>query len=140
MNNYKALEGRITCPCCGYPTLTRRSEYEVCELCNWEDDGQSDVDADEVPGGPNGNYSLTEARQNFLLYHVMYRPDHDTRITGGDSPLEKHTKLALITAFQKFAVTTEYREIIATEILRLERVLRDELKRLIKEYEDRSRT
>src|SRR5579863_7304160 len=31
----------IVCPCCGYPTLTDRDAYEICCLCNWEDDGQN---------------------------------------------------------------------------------------------------
>ena len=39
---------RITCPCCGYPTLTGPRLYEICELCWWEDDGQDDPHANEV--------------------------------------------------------------------------------------------
>lgn len=56
---------RYTCPCCGYPTLGERGGYQICELCNWEDDGQDDSQADKVWGGPNGAYSLAEARVNF---------------------------------------------------------------------------
>ena len=56
---------RFSCPCCGYPTLGGRAEYEICELCFWEDDGQDAPNADEVWGGPNHGYSLTEAQQNF---------------------------------------------------------------------------
>jgi hypothetical protein len=26
------------CFCCGYKTLTRRGEYEICPVCWWEDD------------------------------------------------------------------------------------------------------
>jgi len=72
-----------TCPCCGYPAIRRRSFYEICSLCGWEDDGQDDPEfapypnsflADDVAGGPNGSYSLTEARVNFAQYHQMYRP------------------------------------------------------------------
>jgi hypothetical protein len=37
----------VTCPCCGYPTLRSRDAYDICELCNWEDDGQ-DADSAEV--------------------------------------------------------------------------------------------
>jgi hypothetical protein len=40
----------------------------------WEDDGEDDPDADEVLGGPNGDYSLTEARENFSAYRTQYRP------------------------------------------------------------------
>jgi hypothetical protein len=30
---------RLSCPCCGYPTLGASGAYEICFLCNWEDDG-----------------------------------------------------------------------------------------------------
>jgi uncharacterized protein YjbI with pentapeptide repeats len=53
------------CPCCYSRTLTGRRHFEICEVCFWEDDGQDDVDADFVRGGPNGNLSLTEGRANY---------------------------------------------------------------------------
>ena len=68
------MDDLFKCPCCGYPTLRSRGDYEVCYLCNWEDDGQDDFDADTITGGPNGDYSLTEARQNYKRYLTMYRP------------------------------------------------------------------
>jgi len=34
-------------------------------VCYWEDDGQNDVSADEIWGGPNKDLSLTQARLNF---------------------------------------------------------------------------
>ncbi|MDQ5823579.1 MAG: DUF1801 domain-containing protein [Chloroflexota bacterium] len=37
-------------------------------MCTWEDDGQDDPRADEVWGGPNGDRSLTYARQQFKQY------------------------------------------------------------------------
>lgn len=52
----------FTCPNCGYPTLSERKGYEICYICYWEDDGQDDIDADEIWGGPNHNLSLTESR------------------------------------------------------------------------------
>jgi hypothetical protein len=56
----------FTCPSCGFPTLTDRNNYYICEICNWEDEDQDDPDADEVRGGPNcgPNYdlSLTQSR------------------------------------------------------------------------------
>lgn len=55
----------VTCPGCGYPTLAARKGYEICLVCNWEDDGQEEAQADEVWGGPNGNMSLTENRLGF---------------------------------------------------------------------------
>ncbi len=54
----------FTCPGCGYPTLTERAVYDICVICQWEDDSQDDKEADNVWGGPNGNLSLTENRIN----------------------------------------------------------------------------
>lgn len=62
------------CPCCGFQSLTERGNYEICPLCKWEDDGQDDPHADEVWGGPNDDYSLSEARKNFKSNASMYRP------------------------------------------------------------------
>ncbi len=73
---------RATCPCCGYPTINGRVAYDICPLCGWEDDGQDDAERgpsgsprpDDVAGGPNLDYSLTEARANFAEHVTMYRP------------------------------------------------------------------
>ncbi|HTO16772.1 MAG TPA: CPCC family cysteine-rich protein [Edaphocola sp.] len=51
-----------SCPGCGYPTLSERGAYEICDVCNWEDDNQDDQNANENWGGPNSNLSLTENR------------------------------------------------------------------------------
>jgi hypothetical protein len=63
----------VVCPCCGYPTLSARGNYDICGLCWWEDDGQDDAAADDVAGGPNSDYSLTEARRNFAAHQTQYR-------------------------------------------------------------------
>jgi Cysteine-rich CPCC len=131
-----SLQSRVMCPCCGYLTLSSRADYEICELCNWEDDGQDDEDADEVWGGPNSDYSLTEARANFLKYRVMYAPDRDQRITRGDSPLEYETKGLLIAALKAVhSCNPAERKSLEQEVFRLEEILRSETSRKIKEYE-----
>ena len=135
------IESRVPCSCCGYPTLSEAAAYEICELCNWEDDGQSDSDADVVRGGPNGDYSLKEARENFRQFLVMYRPDHDTRATGSDTPTELQAKRELITAFERLRQRGNHKErtdAIAS-IRRLEAVLETEVYRSLKEYEDKHR-
>lgn len=53
------------CPCCLKRTIHEPAAYEICPVCFWEDDGQDDIDADIVRGGPNGKLSLVVARQNF---------------------------------------------------------------------------
>ena len=56
---------RFQCPCCQSFTLPEVRQFDVCPVCYWEDDGQDDLDADVVRGGPNGSLSLTAARQNY---------------------------------------------------------------------------
>ena len=58
----------IACPCCGLLTLCERGASEICPVCFWEDDGQSDLDAEEVFGGPNGPLSLAIARRNYVQF------------------------------------------------------------------------
>ena len=72
--SFKKFGRYFLCPCCYLPTLKSRQDYNICVLCDWEDDGQDDHNADKVLGGPNRDYSLTEARQNFKQYLTMYRP------------------------------------------------------------------
>ncbi len=69
-----------SCPCCGYGTLPTRGDFVICNLCDWEDDGQDDADADQIRGGPNGGYSLTDARVNFLRSLVMYAAPELARV------------------------------------------------------------
>ncbi|MEK4525284.1 CPCC family cysteine-rich protein [Paenibacillus sp. FSL H8-0104] len=65
------MKQRYKCPCCGYLTLFEL--FEICSMCNWEDDGQDDSHAEERWGGPNGDYTLSEARANFKRHLHMYR-------------------------------------------------------------------
>lgn len=57
------------CPCCGYPTLAEPAAYEICDICDWEDDGGEGY-------GPNG-CSLDEARDHFTQYLTCYGPTHE---------------------------------------------------------------
>src|SRR6266513_6347952 len=95
---------RFTCPCCGYPTLGARGGYQICYLCWWEDDGQDDHNAEEILGGPNADFSLERARRNFAIFPVMFEPENDRRISGGDSPAELATKQSVIVAFDSMAL------------------------------------
>lgn len=65
MEREKGKNGLYTCPCCGYATLEKSVDSEICDICYWEDDGQDDPEAKEAWGGPN-QLSLTEGRLNFL--------------------------------------------------------------------------
>jgi len=60
--------------------LYERYAWQNCILCIWEDeDGPEDL-PDEIYGGANSDYSLTESRLNFQKYLIMYRPS-DSRFT-----------------------------------------------------------
>lgn len=63
----------VNCPCCGYRTLSKQGNDQICEVCYWQDDGQDDPKADEVWGGPNKGLSLTQARINFRAFGAARR-------------------------------------------------------------------
>ena len=67
------FRNRYLCPCCAMPTLTSRGEFDICPICLWEDDGQGTADENIIHGGPNGGYSLHEARRNFKKTGCFYR-------------------------------------------------------------------
>jgi hypothetical protein len=58
----------FACPCCRCLTLGERGRFEICPVCFWEDDGQDDMDASVIRGGPNGALSLEQARENFAAF------------------------------------------------------------------------
>jgi hypothetical protein len=109
------------CPCCGYPTIAARRDHDVCCLCNWQDDGQDDHDADNVRGGPNADYSLTEARSNFVEHRTQYRPSDVSRFAHATPTYEARS--ALIAAFDALLPAVHPWEFIAAmpEIERLDR-------------------
>ena len=49
--------------------------FEICDVCFWEDDGQDDINADEVIGGPNGDISLTTGRINYKTFGASRKED-----------------------------------------------------------------
>lgn len=89
---------RVSCPCCAYPTMFGATG-EICDLCSWEGFEQDDHNADEIIRGPNGNYSLVEARLNFENYLGMYSPDDVHH--SPDSNRRKQIKQEIISAFER---------------------------------------
>lgn len=127
---------RVTCPCCGYPTLEVRANYEICEICNWEDDGQDDRDSAQTVGGPNGGYSLDQARENFIKYRIMYSPGNNTTVTGADSEEREVLKSKLIQTFEEMLQSNTSRiKSLWRQALAIEKGLFEELERSIREYE-----
>ena len=64
MNNYK----RYPCPCCGFLTLFENTHFtfDICPICNWEDDYVQFNDPD-WEGGANDE-SLNQSRQNYKKF------------------------------------------------------------------------
>jgi Cysteine-rich CPCC len=66
VNAADRADSNYTCPCCGHMTLSEPGAYQICAECGWEDDGQDDHDSHIVRGGPNGSWSLDDARAVYV--------------------------------------------------------------------------
>ena len=51
------------CPCCGARVFEELGEYDICPVCNWEDDPFQSKNPDR--GGGANEMSLNEAREAF---------------------------------------------------------------------------
>ena len=58
-----AQELLIHCVCCGYATIHNRGNYEVCPVCNWEDDGVLEVGRYSMPN----HSTLGDGREAFRV-------------------------------------------------------------------------
>jgi len=62
----------IACPCCGYDTLTRRANYEICAICCWEDLPASDRERRAT----SNRITLRQAQQNFVAFGACEEEYH----------------------------------------------------------------
>jgi hypothetical protein len=69
------MDDRYPCPCCGYLTLGEKppGTFEICDVCNWEDDNVQFADP-FFEGGANAE-SLVQARANFRSFGARSRKD-----------------------------------------------------------------
>jgi len=58
------LNDTLTCPCCGYKTIS--DEHEICEVCAWQYNDFQNTRPDDS-GGPN-KISLRDAQGNFMKW------------------------------------------------------------------------
>ncbi len=67
----KRAARRFGCPCCGYQTLTQAppGTFEICPVCDWEDDNLQFAKPD-YEGGAN-KISLRQAQNRFLRLHGL---------------------------------------------------------------------
>ncbi|XYQ53356.1 CPCC family cysteine-rich protein [Pectobacterium carotovorum] len=57
------MSNEFLCPCCGERTIYALGDYEICPVCNWEDDPVQSREPD-CAGGAN-QMSLNEAKEAF---------------------------------------------------------------------------
>ena len=57
-----------SCPCCRSKALTTSGQYEICEVCGWEDDPAQAADP-RLKGGAN-HTSLEQARLDWAAKSV----------------------------------------------------------------------
>lgn len=80
---------RYNCPCCGALSLDEENSFNICSLCNWEDDPLQ-KEKPNLGGGAN-IMSLKEAKKFFneeilyqeLIGHDHYCPLFDEKIADG---------------------------------------------------------
>lgn len=56
-------ENLVACPCCGIGLVEEGHEFDICEVCGWEDDDYQ-FNHPDYHGGAN-RLSLNEARAAF---------------------------------------------------------------------------
>ena len=61
----KVTKVKEKCSCCGYYTLDEKDVYEICPVCFWEDNSETE-DPDEY--NECNRISLSEARKNYLSF------------------------------------------------------------------------
>jgi hypothetical protein len=62
-------EELYSCPCCEFKTLSTKGEYDVCSVCFWEDDGNTDPNYYSSPN----HMTLAKARENFVEFGGVNR-------------------------------------------------------------------
>ncbi|EEW2168121.1 hypothetical protein PPV52_004650 [Escherichia coli O103] len=56
------------CPCCGYLTLPERGQYDICPVCQWEDDGRSE---DRLNSYSSVNHATLKEYREFKLKGLL---------------------------------------------------------------------
>lgn len=60
-----ANENLVPCPCCGEGLVEANHEFDICDVCGWEDDDYQFNNPD-YRGGAN-RMSLNEARRAYKM-------------------------------------------------------------------------
>lgn len=118
-------EKLLECVCCGYLSIPKRGEYEICPVCFWEDDGLRELDR---VSGPN-HMTLREARASFAQLgaccedaarHV--RPESRNMYPHADDVLRSHGRAAEdVDAISNLLAAVEANDLVRTVRLMKER-------------------
>ena len=59
----------LKCPICGNYEFAKENDFDICDICGWENDGIQATDHD-YDGGANW-LSVNQARDNYLRYGII---------------------------------------------------------------------
>lgn len=62
-------ENEYTCPVCGHKTFEHENDFNICPVCNWENDGVQEMNPDSTSGA--NHLSLNQARERFKLHSYI---------------------------------------------------------------------
>ena len=79
------------CLVCGHLTVSEPGHFEICPVCFWEDEGDI-VDPNIPTYGPNGDLSLTGAKENYSKYGAIEKQYIDKVRPAMDSEVPSQSK------------------------------------------------
>lgn len=69
---------KIKCPCCGESEFEEENDFDICQICHWENDGVQYNDPN-CWGGAN-TLSLNQARAVWKKHHIQLRQIEDEMV------------------------------------------------------------
>ncbi len=52
----------LPCPCCGSLTIGEHGQYEICDVCGWEDDPTQSANPEKGGGANQESLRVAQAR------------------------------------------------------------------------------
>ena len=62
---------KIRCPICGNMAFEEEDDYDICEVCGWENDSAHFLSPDQYHG-PNGKWSLNDAKKAWAEGQTLF--------------------------------------------------------------------
>ncbi|MCL2225359.1 MAG: hypothetical protein FWB96_10390 [Defluviitaleaceae bacterium] len=70
------MNNLFPCPCCGNHTLEDIGEFDICDVCMWEDDPMQREDPNDSVGA--NKQSLNDYKADWLARNPQQPPVHKT--------------------------------------------------------------